>query len=117
MEPENPPLDAFVLSLARSSSPRLCFVPTASGDSEGYLARFYRGFAALPCRPTDLQLFRRTVDDLGASSSPRTSSMSAGATRRACWPCSGRTGSIGFSANVGGGGGPVRPQRRNELLV
>ncbi len=64
MEPENPLLDEFVLSLARAPSPSVCFVPTASGDSEGYVARFYRAFSALPCRATDLQLFRRTIDDL-----------------------------------------------------
>jgi dipeptidase E len=33
MEPESPRLDEFVLSLARSSSPRVCFVHTASGDA------------------------------------------------------------------------------------
>ncbi|MBV9804417.1 MAG: peptidase E [Solirubrobacterales bacterium] len=66
MEPEDQLLDKFVLSLVRSSCPRICFVPTASGDAEGYVARFYRAFSALDCRPTDLQLFNRTIDDLEA---------------------------------------------------
>jgi dipeptidase E len=66
MEPENPLLDEFVLSLARSARPRVCFVPTAGGDSESYVASFYRAFAAFDCRPTDLQLFARTVTDLRA---------------------------------------------------
>ena len=66
MEPENPLLDRFVLSLARSARPRVCFVPTAGGDAEGYVARFYRAFSAFDCRPTDLQLFARTVNDLRA---------------------------------------------------
>jgi peptidase E len=64
MEPDNPLLDRFVLSLARSSAARVCFLPTASGDAEGYVARFYRAFTALGSRPTDLQLFDRTVGDL-----------------------------------------------------
>jgi dipeptidase E len=64
MEPGNPALDRFVLSLARSTPPRVCFVPTASGDSERYVAGFYRAFAAHDCRPSDLQLFARTVADL-----------------------------------------------------
>ena len=63
-EPENPLLDEFVLSLARSPRPRVCFVPTVSGDAEGYVARFYRSFAALDCRPSDLRLFFREVGDL-----------------------------------------------------
>jgi dipeptidase E len=35
MEPENALLDSFVVSMGRTSPPRVCFVPTASGDSEG----------------------------------------------------------------------------------
>ncbi len=64
MEPENPLLDRFVLSLVDSPSPRVCFVPTASGDADGPLARFYHAFSTLDCRPSDLQLFHRTVGDL-----------------------------------------------------
>lgn len=64
MEPENLLLDEFVLTQARTSRPRVCFVPTASGDSDGYVARFYRAFSALDCRPADLQLFKRSIRDL-----------------------------------------------------
>jgi peptidase E len=64
MEPENLLLDEFALSLARSTRPRVCFVGTASGDAEGYVASFYRAFAKLDCRPSDLQLFAREVGDL-----------------------------------------------------
>jgi dipeptidase E len=64
MEPDNPLLDEFVLSLARSSRPRVCFLPTASGDADSYLARFYRAFAAFNCRPAELRLFNRDVLDL-----------------------------------------------------
>jgi dipeptidase E len=66
MEPENPLLDAFVLSLARRERPRACFVGTASGDSDRYVADFYRAFAALDCRPLDLGLFDRRVADVRA---------------------------------------------------
>ncbi len=64
MEPDNPLLDEFVLSLARTPRPRVCFVPTAGGDNDGYVARFYRAFAALDCRPAELRLFEREVLDL-----------------------------------------------------
>src|SRR5215207_4533312 len=63
MEPENPLLDEFVLSLARRERPRVCFVATASGDAESYVASFYRAFSAFDCRPSDLQLFARKVAD------------------------------------------------------
>ena len=66
MEPKNPLLDLHVLSLARQSNPRVCFLPTASGDAEGYRLRFHRAFSALECRPSDLPLFQREVSDLRA---------------------------------------------------
>ncbi|HEY5436879.1 MAG TPA: peptidase E, partial [Candidatus Limnocylindrales bacterium] len=45
-EPDNPLLDAFLLSLTGRSRPRVCFLPTASGDAPGYVARFLDAFAA-----------------------------------------------------------------------
>ena len=72
MEPENPLLDEFVLSLARSERPRVCFVPTASGDAESYVAGFYRAFSAFDCRPSDLSLFARKVRTCARSCSRRT---------------------------------------------
>ena len=64
MEPDNPRLDRFVLSRARVSRPRVCFVATASGDSPDYIARFHAAFAAHDCAATELRLFERTVGDL-----------------------------------------------------
>ncbi len=64
MEPENPLLDDYVLSLTRKKRPRVCFVPTASGDSDGYIARFHSAFPPVRARATHLVLFNRTVRDL-----------------------------------------------------
>jgi dipeptidase E len=64
MEPENPLLDEYVLSLARRERPRVCFVPTASGDAITYVTSFYRAFARLDADPIDLPLFNRESDDL-----------------------------------------------------
>jgi peptidase E len=55
MEPENPLLDGFILSLARRQPARVCFLPTAGGDSPGYVTRFYRAMAAR-CLASDLTL-------------------------------------------------------------
>ena len=49
-------LDHYVLSRAASSRPKICFLPTASGDSASMVVRFYRAFAPLPCLPTDLTI-------------------------------------------------------------
>ncbi len=64
MEPDNLRLDNYVLSLVDSSAPRVCFVPTASGDSSDYIVRFYDAFGNGRSVPTHLSLFRRSVDDL-----------------------------------------------------
>lgn len=70
MEPDNPLLDDFVLSLARTQPPRVCFVPTASGDAPAYVAKFYRAFSGR-CVPTDL-----TFSETGLSRQPaRTSDL------------------------------------------
>ena len=53
-----------MLGLARRERPRVCFVPTASGDADGYVARFYRAFVEHDCYPSDLALFNRDVGDL-----------------------------------------------------
>jgi peptidase E len=64
-EDYDPRLNAFVLGLARRARPRVCFVPTASGDSAEYVASFYRVFSAHhDCSLSDLGLFERTVADL-----------------------------------------------------
>jgi peptidase E len=58
MEPKNLALDAYVLAQAQSDCPRVLFIPTASGDSDAYIARFYAAFSGLHCRPQHLPLFR-----------------------------------------------------------
>jgi dipeptidase E len=64
--PGDPRLDAFILALAARERPRVCFVPTAGGDADPYVARFYRAMRAYDCRPADLVLFNRTIGDLAA---------------------------------------------------
>ncbi|HEY7257175.1 MAG TPA: peptidase E [Solirubrobacterales bacterium] len=59
MESGNPLLDEYVLALSRSDRPRVCFLPSASGDADHYIVRFYRAFPAGRCDPTHISLFRR----------------------------------------------------------
>jgi len=56
MEPDNPRLDDFILSLCRRKPARVCFIATASADSATYITKFYRAFSGR-CIPTDLTLF------------------------------------------------------------
>ena len=64
MEPENLALDRYVLSQARAADPIVCFVPTASGDSDNYARRFYDSYSLLGCRPRCLSLYHLPTRDL-----------------------------------------------------
>lgn len=54
----DPALDRYVLDSIERPNPRICLLPTAGGDAEEQIHRFYRAFGDLPCEPTHLSLFR-----------------------------------------------------------
>ncbi|HSZ03736.1 MAG TPA: peptidase E [Solirubrobacteraceae bacterium] len=57
MEPTNPLLDDFVLSLADVGEPRILFLPTASGDTTSLINAFKARFTERACLPEHLSLF------------------------------------------------------------
>ena len=58
MEPENPLLDRYILHQSGKKRPKVCFIGTASGDSQNMLDRFYASFKDLECEPSHLSLFK-----------------------------------------------------------
>ena len=56
-ETEGPLLDDFILSLTGRLRPKVCFVPTASGDSPVYIERFQAAFPASRAEASVLTLF------------------------------------------------------------
>lgn len=64
MEPENPLLDQYILNQSNTPSPKICFIPTASGDAENYISRFYEFFEKQNCIPSHLSLFKPPTKDL-----------------------------------------------------
>ena len=48
----------FIVEMAGLPCPRVCLLPTASGDPAEQTARFYNAFGDRKCEPTDLSLFR-----------------------------------------------------------
>ncbi len=58
MEPDNPALDDFVLSLPGVHIPRVCLLPTASGDGEAQIRQFHATFGSRACEPMHISLFR-----------------------------------------------------------
>jgi dipeptidase E len=62
-EPDNPLLDDFVLGLTGATRPRVCFLPTATGNVATYLVNFYAAFSRR-AEASHLDLFARTGGDL-----------------------------------------------------
>jgi dipeptidase E len=58
MEKDGSLLDDYVLSLLGAARPRVCFLPTASGDADHYVVCFYRRFSG-GCEASHVSLFRR----------------------------------------------------------
>ena len=55
---ENLNLDEYLLSLCAASRPKVCFIPTASGDSLDYIAKFESAYQSLNAQTSVFQLFR-----------------------------------------------------------
>ena len=57
MQDRSDALDRLVLRLTGKPVPRICFLPTASGDGREQTMRFYERFSGWPCEPSVLSLF------------------------------------------------------------
>jgi dipeptidase E len=57
MEERTEALDRLVLELTGRDVPRICFLPTASGDPREQVMRFHERYRAWPCEPSILSLF------------------------------------------------------------
>jgi peptidase E len=62
----NVKLERYILDATGKSRPRVCFVPTASGESAEYVARFGEAYGRLGAELGVLRFFRRTPADLRA---------------------------------------------------
>jgi dipeptidase E len=56
-------LDDFIVGLAGPARPRVCFLPTAQGDSAEYVVAFYEAFRGR-AEPSHLELFGRPRKDI-----------------------------------------------------
>jgi dipeptidase E len=64
MQERSGALDRLVLELTGQPVPRICFLPTASGDPREQTTRFYERFRSWPCEPSVLSLFHLGRDRL-----------------------------------------------------
>jgi dipeptidase E len=64
MEPDNLLLDRYALSLSGKARPVVCFVPTASYDSESYIERFHTSIGSLGASTTVLRVSSGPIEDI-----------------------------------------------------
>jgi len=65
VEPDGSLLDAYVLGLPGKPRPKICFLPTASGDSAVYITKFYETFVDR-AEASHVGLFGRPRTDMTA---------------------------------------------------
>jgi len=63
-DPRNAALDLYILQQVPNKKPKVCFLPTASAESEKYINRFYRAFNRYNVKPSHLSLFKPSTNDL-----------------------------------------------------
>lgn len=61
-EPKNPLLDLYILAQSHKKDPRICFLPTASGDNNDYTKFFEATFKCFPCQPRHLDIIQPSKD-------------------------------------------------------
>ena len=60
-DPDNPHLLDFLVGLTSRDRPKVCLVPTASGDREANLVTAYRAFSRRGCEVSHLNFFRQRL--------------------------------------------------------
>ena len=55
-------IEKYIISLVNNKIPKICFIPTASGDNDLYKLNFYRAFSKLKCITSHIDFFSRTED-------------------------------------------------------
>ena len=55
-------IEGYILDQSKKSKPKVCFIPTATGDDEGYKESYYSTFSMFDCDPVHLDFFKRTPD-------------------------------------------------------
>ncbi len=55
-------IEQYILDQTSKTKPKICFIPTATGDLDSYIVNFYSVFTKLKCEPSHISFFKRTID-------------------------------------------------------
>jgi peptidase E len=64
--PDHTRIDSFTLALTANARPRVCFIPTASGDNLSYIEKFRAAFPPDRARASFISLFGRSARTLAS---------------------------------------------------
>ena len=60
MEDSPSPIDKHIVAITGKTSPRVCYLATASGDLPAHIDKFHAAYGALGCESTHLAFFRQS---------------------------------------------------------
>lgn len=60
-QPDNLLLDEYILLQTNRAKPKVLFLPTAGGDHEDYISKFYRSYKKFNCFPAHLSLSKKPI--------------------------------------------------------
>ena len=53
-------IEKYIINQSEEVRPKICFIPTATGDNEAYKVNLYSTYSKLNCSPSHLDFFKRT---------------------------------------------------------
>ncbi len=54
-------IEKYIVDQSKNKNPSICFIPTATGDDQGYIENFYKAFDSLNCETSHIDFFKRTI--------------------------------------------------------
>lgn len=55
-------IETYIKSQSKFDNPKVCFIPTATGDDKQYIDNFYKAFDSLDCYTSHIDFFKRTIN-------------------------------------------------------
>ena len=55
-------IEKYIVDQSKARIPKICFIPTATGDDQVYIDTFYEAFNSLGCKTSHINFFKRTIN-------------------------------------------------------
>ena len=55
-------IEKYIVDQSKARTPKICFIPTATGDDQAYIDTFYKAFNSLGCITSHINFFKRTIN-------------------------------------------------------